>query len=352
MTSRERVLAALNHQKPDRTPAILYGELIGYVPAIEKLLQEKCGGKSGRDFFGMDMTSIMPELTRLSKERFCDWQPEEAFENIDEWGVWWRAGSFQHFSHIESPLKGMTDFGRIKEYPWPDLDEGYRYAGIAEKVKKLQQEGIAVASFTGSVFEQAWYIRGMEDTMQDMMLNPEIAHYLFGKTAYYQKCASVQMAKAGCDMIMLGDDVAMQTGLLMSKGTWREFLKDHLAATIEAVKNVNRYVKVFYHSDGNIKDLIPELIKAGVDVLNPVQPECVDPAAIKKEFDKELAFLGTVSVQKTMPFGTPEEVKQEVKMRIETVGYDGGLVLAPAHVIEPEVPWENIVAFFEAVSEC
>ena len=108
---------------------------------------------------------------------------------------------------------------------------------------------------------------------------------------------------------------------------------------------------VFYHSDGDISSIIPELIEIGIDVLNPVQPECLDPAQVKREYGDRLAFWGTISIQRTMPFGTPEDVRQEVRDRVNTVGRSGGLLLAPTHVLEPEVPWENIVALFEAIEE-
>ncbi len=150
------------------------------------------------------------------------------------------------------------------------------------------------------------------------------------------------------DIIITGDDIAGQNGLLMSLETWREFLKPRLAATVQAVKRANPATKVFYHSDGNVEPAVPELIEAGIDILNPVQPECMEPAAIKRKYGDRLSFWGTVSVQRTMPFGTPDEVRAEVQARIRDVGRGGVLILAPAHVLGPETPWENIVAFFEA----
>ncbi|GAH20261.1 unnamed protein product, partial [marine sediment metagenome] len=105
------------------------------------------------------------------------------------------------------------------------------------------------------------------------------------------------------------------------------------------------------HSDGNIEEIIPELIEIGVDVLNPVQPEAMDPVKLKKTYGNDLSFWGTMGGQTTIPFGTPEQVKQEVRERVETVGRGGGLLIAPGHMLQPEVPWENIVAFFEAVEE-
>ena len=163
-----------------------------------------------------------------------------------------------------------------------------------------------------------------------------------------QQFAATQFARAGVDIIITGDDIAGQTGMLMKLDVWREFLKPRLAATVRAVKQARPEAFVFYHSDGNVEAAVPDLIEAGIDILNPVQPECMDPAAVKLKFGDRLAFWGTVSVQQTMPFGSPEAVRAEVRSRIRSVGKGGGLILAPAHVLGPETPWENIVAFFEA----
>lgn len=352
MTSRQRVLVALNHQKPDRTPRLLYDELIGYVPAVEEMLKRQCSPLSPCEYFQMDMTSVSPNPTRLSKNRFQGWLSKEAFDDntsVDEWGVWWKKGSFHHFAHINSPLTKVSGLKELREYPWPDFDEPYRYEGLSEKVNEFHKKGLAVAGFAGSIFEQAWYLRSMPTLLVDMMLRPDIAHYLLEHTAHFQRKTALEFARAGIDMVMLGDDVAMQTGLMMSIQTWQNFLKQPLKKTIDVVKTENQNCKVFYHSDGNVEGLIPELIEVGIDVLNPVQPECMNPAKIKQEYGDKLAFLGTISVQRTMPFGSPQDVSQEVKTRIETVGYDGGLILAPSHVLEPEVPFENIKAFFETV---
>jgi uroporphyrinogen decarboxylase len=356
MTSRERVLAALAHRPMDRTPRLLYEEAIGYTPPIEKLLKAKCAPKTPRDYFDMDITGVTAEPTRLPRDRFTQWLGASADAalasgQVDEWGVWWRSGTFHHFAQIESPLRGVEDAGRLRHYPWPDLDQPYRFQTVAQRVAELHAQGLAVAAFAGSVFEQAWYLRGLENLMMDLLAAPEVAHYLFERAAALQQFAAAQFAQAGVDIIITGDDVAGQQGLLISLETWRQFLKPRLAATVQAVKRANPASFVFYHSDGNLEPLIPELIEVGIDILNPVQPECMEPAAIKRRYGERLSFWGTVSVQRTMPFGTPAEVKAEVQARIHQVGYDGGLILAPAHVLGPETPWENIVAFFEAADE-
>jgi len=353
MTSRERVLAALAHRPTDRVPRLLYEEAIGYTPPVRRLLREKCAPRTPLDYFGMDITSVEAAPTELPRSRFTAWLGPSAAEalasgQVDEWGVWWRTGSLHHFAHIESPLRGIQDIGRIREYPWPDVDQAGRFRNTGSEVEARHSRGLAVAAYAGSVFEQSWFIRGLEDLMMDLLAAPEVAHHLFERASGFQKFAAEQFARAGVDIIITGDDVAGQNGLLMSLETWREFLKPRLAATVRAVKEANPRAFVFYHSDGNVERIIPDLIEIGVDILNSVQPECMDPAAIKRQYGGRLSFWGTVSVQRTMPFGTPEDVRREVRSRIRDVARGGGLILAPAHVLNPEVPWENIVAFFEA----
>ncbi len=151
------------------------------------------------------------------------------------------------------------------------------------------------------------------------------------------------------DVLILGDDVSMQTGMLMSPAAWRKWFKGRLRSIIAEARSVKPHLPVFYHSDGNPAAIIPDLIEIGVTVLNPVQPECIDPLAVKQQYGDRLALWGTIGTQTTMPFGTPAEVRAEVRKRIETVGADGGLILGPTHSLEPDVPWENIVALYDAI---
>jgi uroporphyrinogen decarboxylase len=356
VTPRERVLAALGHRQPDRAPRLLYEEAIGYTPPIERLLLEHCGPRTPREYFEMDITRVVLAPSRLRRDRFAEWLGAEASAalaggQVDEWGVWWRTGNFHHFTRLQSPLRGIENLQRLKSYPWPDLDQAYRFEPVRRQVEHWHAQGLAVAASAGSVFERSWYLRGMEELLVDMLEAPDIAHFLFDRAAAFQKVVAEQLARSGVDIIILGDDVATQRSLMMRVETWREFLGPRLAATAQAVKAANPASFVFYHSDGNVTALVPDLIQAGMDILNPVQPECMDPAALKQQYGERLSFWGTVSVQKTMPFGSAEEVRAEVRARIREVGRGGGLILAPAHVLSPEVPWENIVAFFEAASE-
>jgi uroporphyrinogen decarboxylase len=157
-------------------------------------------------------------------------------------------------------------------------------------------------------------------------------------------------AECGVDVLMLGDDVATQLDMMLSPALWRATLKPRMAEVIRAAKAVNPDLLIFYHGDGNMERIVPELIEIGVEILNPVQPECMDPVRMKERFGDQLAFWGCIGTQTTMPFGTPEEVTATVRHLIDTVGKGGGLFLAPTHTLEPDVPWANVEAFLAAVN--
>lgn len=349
MTSRERVLTAFNREPPDRVPAVLYGELVGYVPSVSRMLEEKCGGTSPLEYFGFDITSFSLGASR-KKQDFGRYMPIDEHTTLDEWGVGWKGGRYLHYAEILHPMQNLS-LAEMREYPFPDLDEEYRYQNILAKNLELHNKGLATAYFAGSIFETAWYMRGMEQLFMDIMTEPATSNFLLDRITDILVGSARHLAGADLDLLVLGDDIAMQTGMMMSLEMWRENFKPRLIRIIQAAKEVKPDIFVFYHSDGNVWDAIPDLIEAGVDVLNPVQPECMDPGKVKEEFGHQLSFFGTVSVQKTMPFGTPDDVRAEVKLRMETIGRNGGLLLSPSHVLQPDTPWENVVAFFEAIEE-
>jgi uroporphyrinogen decarboxylase len=160
---------------------------------------------------------------------------------------------------------------------------------------------------------------------------------------------ATRYAEAGVDIIQFGDDIGSQGAMMISPNTWRKFLKPRMAGIIADVKAANPQVLVFYHSDGRFEPVIPDLIEIGVDILNPVQPESMDIAELKRLYGDRLSFWGGVGVQTTLPFGTSDDVRCVVKRLIQEAGPGGGLVVSPAHVIEPDVPWENVETFVEAV---
>jgi uroporphyrinogen-III decarboxylase len=150
-------------------------------------------------------------------------------------------------------------------------------------------------------------------------------------------------------MIWIGDDVGMQTGMLISPKVWRRFFKPKMAHFIAALKEINPRVKVAYHSDGNISSIIPDLVEINLDVLNPIQPACMDPARLKQEYGDKLCFWGSIDEQHTLPFGAPGDVSSEVLTRMKTLGKKGGLILGPTHHVQLDTPMENFWAMVNTI---
>lgn len=237
-------------------------------------------------------------------------------------------------------------------YPLPDIVEDYRYTGLKERIESIQKRGFAVVGdMPVTIFEVAWQIRGFNELFNDFILNPEMAECLFDRITELRCYQAKRFVELGVDILFIGDDVGMQDRLIMSPDTYRKWLKCRLKKIIDSAKKVNPDIPIYYHSDGYVEPIIPDFLDIGITCLNPVQPECMDTEKLKREYGKYLALWGTIGTQTTMPFGTPEDVKREVKRRIEVVGAGGGLVISPTHTLEPEVPWENVVALFAAIDE-
>ncbi|MFP4054037.1 MAG: uroporphyrinogen decarboxylase family protein [Phycisphaerae bacterium] len=162
---------------------------------------------------------------------------------------------------------------------------------------------------------------------------------------------AVEAARAGVDAIYCGDDVANQQAMMFSPAMWRRFMLSRWSKVWAAARQIKPDIKIHYHSDGNILDIVPDLVEAGLDILNPVQPECLDADAIYARFNGRLSFDGCIGTQSTMPWGTPDEVRTRVRECIDRYGRGGGLILAPTHILEPEVPIANIEAFVDACRE-
>jgi len=200
-------------------------------------------------------------------------------------------------------------------------------------------------------FEAAWYLRGYEEFLTDLMVNKDFAHALLDRIFTFQLVTGKKIAEAGADIVWLGDDFGTQHSLILSPDVWREFFKPRYARLIGEIRKVKPDVKIAYHSDGNIEAILPEYIEAGIDILNAVQPKSMDTAHLKRRFGDRLSFWGTVDIQEVMPFGTPEDVAEEVRLRIRSAGPGGGLIVGPSHNFQPDVPLDNILAFYNAAKK-
>jgi len=257
---------------------------------------------------------------------------------------------FFHFTGFVHPLVDAASLKDIEDYPLDDMVD-WPTDGLKARVDQLHAQGYFVSGSVGHTYETAWQIRGYEEFLIDLMDRPAWAECLLERLTLRNIIKASATAKAGVDMLHTGDDVANQRSLMFPPDMWRSIFKPRLARVIAAGRAHNPDLQIWYHSDGNIMQIIPDLIEIGVTVLNPVQPECMDPVEIYEKFGDRLVLDGTIGTQTVMPFGTTADVEKTVRTTIEKCGQAGGLVLSPTHVLEPEVPIDNIVALFDACAK-
>jgi len=252
-----------------------------------------------------------------------------------------------HFTGYLSPLRKAQSLAELERYPMTDMTK-LDYSNYASVVGRAHAEGRVAGVFVGHMYENSWQVRGYEEFLEDMIERPAWAECLLERYFLGNLHHAVEAAKAGADMIQCGDDVANQQNPMFSVPMWREFIHSRWAKVWRAAKEANPEVKIHYHSDGNVLALVPDLVDAGLDILNPVQPECLDTDEVHRKWGNRLSFDGCMGTQSTMPFGTPSDVRARVRECVDKYGREGGLILSPTHILEPEVPIANIEAFVEA----
>jgi uroporphyrinogen decarboxylase len=351
MTSRENILLGLRRREPERV-----GFDFTLSPALHEEFKRRTGREDYAEYHRFPVRGVDINATRLKTDfsvyyetlpsgtRPLDWNPE--------WGVMGAPGATAHFQEMLHPMGNFTSVEQLAQYPWPDFLADYRWEGVAERARALKERDLVCAAFMEmTIFEIAWYLRGMDSFMEDLVCGEDLAMALIDRLTEIRVGMARRYAGAGADILMLGDDVATQVDMMISPELWRDTLKPPLGRVIRAAREAKPDILIFYHGDGNMERILPELIEIGVDVLNPVQPECMEPVKMKERYGDSLAFWGCIGTQTTMPFANPKEVQQKVRDLIEAVGKGGGLFLSPTHVLEPDVPWENVEAFIEAVHE-
>ena len=351
MNSRQRVLSALRRDgKPDRLPfEISWG---AFTPSLMEVYRRKTGATVAPDeYFDFDTRSVdLNPANHIADFSGYFAEPLPAIATFDEWGCGSVPGSVEHFVEYKfHPLQSATSVDDIHGFLWPDLMADERYAGLAERTEEYHRRGYAVTGeLYQTIFERAWLMRGMEQLLMDLLAEPEIGHAICQCIAELRIEQARRLTALGIDILRLGDDVCTQKGLMMGLGTYRTFLKERTRVIIRAAKEVNPRVLVFMHCDGRVGDMLDEYIDIGVDILNPVQPECNNLLEISRQAGGRLSFWGGIGTQRTMPFGTPADVTAAVTEVRQALGGKGGLLVAPTHILEPEVPWENILAFVDA----
>jgi uroporphyrinogen decarboxylase len=375
MTSRQRVLAALNHKEPDRVPIDLGGFQTGiHKKAYESLLKHL-------DLH--DDITIMDPVQQLAKPceellqrfhvdvRYVIAHGPDSFQGRieenrrngrlwhdlkDEFGVVWSMPDDQqlYMDISHHPLANAT-IDDIADYPFPDGGDRSRFSGVREQAAQLRKETSYALStgIGGVVYEFCWYMRGLEQWFTDTIENPTFCEALLDKTLqFWLNYYTGFMAEVGdlVDVVMIGDDLAGQFGPLFSPTFYRKVVKPRQKKLVQHIKSMTQ-AKIWYHTCGSCIPLIPDLIDNGVDILNPVQISAaeMDPRELKKQFGSQLVFWGGgIDAQHILPFATPAEIKLEVRKNLELFKPGGGYIFNNVHNIQAGVPTENIVALFDA----
>ena len=344
MTNRENFLNFIKGEHFERVPYSM-----SICEQLRKKLREWHGIEDYADYFDIPFRNAGIK----SSEYPVDYKPYYIGKDVDfisEWGCGHKFGSVEHFTRFIPAMDNFTTIEEVNAFPLPDVLAPYRWEGVKERVQHLKDlDFVVMGNAVIDIFEPAWYLRGMENLLMDFYTQPDFACACLDRIKNTKKVVAQRLAQAGVDVIIYGDDVAMQTGMMMSPDIWREFLKPRLKEVLDAAHEVNPNCLCYYHTDGDARAIIPELIEIGVDILNPVQPECMDPIEIYRKYKDKVAFWGGIGTQTTMPFGSVEDVKEKVSELINLTKESGRFVIAPTHLLEPEVPLENIFAFVETL---
>ena len=370
-THRQRVLAAINHEEPDRVAIDLAaagatGITIDAYDALkahlglehESVLMSKLNQLAQPDEtvlekFGVDTRPIMARGRRGGTGRWVD-----ELTYIDHFGVTFKSTvgtADKHFLYKDGPLcGGELTIDRIDEMEWPDPEDPLMAEGIKERVASYKAQGdyCLVFNVPDQVIHRAYGLRGMESFLMDLFKGPEAACYLMDRLVDYNiKASEAMIREAGpenVDVIFFGEDLGTQNGCMFDPNvTYAKLIKPRHERIIQTLKSLTGG-KSLFHCCGSAYLFIEHLIDIGVDILNPVQVAAknMEPERLKAEFGDRMAFWGGINTQQTLPQGTSEEVAAETRHVIDVLGKGGGYVLNAVHNIQPEVPPENIVAMY------
>ncbi len=378
MTSRQRVLAALNHQTPDRVPIDLGGNQTGIHKFAYRALLEHLGIEDE-----LEIMDAVQQLARPCEEvlqrfhvdtRYIAARPAAGFDGkivarerdgrlwhdlTDEFGVTWSMpDDHPYFMDVSDHPLAYDTLDDLADYPFPRGDDPGRFEGLRRRALELKNETpyAVVSGISGVVYEVCWYLRGLQQWFVDMLTEPEFCEALLDRTLkFWLDWFRAVLDEVGdvVDVIMIGDDLAGQTGPLFRPDFYRRIVKPRHKRLVKYIRSRTE-AKIWYHTCGSCVELIPDLLDNGIHVLNPVQIGAagMEPAALKARFGERLVFWGgAIDVQHVLPTASPETVRKHVRRNVEAFKPGGGYVFNNVHNVQAGVPAENIVALFDAAYE-
>lgn len=379
MNSRERVLVALKHKEPDHVPFDLggtvtsgihytaYRNLLNYLGyedrevKIVEIIQQLADVHE--DILKKLKVDVRPIYGGLPSNWSLKIKDEEKYTTfIDQWGIGWKKPKKNglYYDLNTHPFADMTEPNEIKNYKFPAPEDPIRFKGVRERAKKKLNTSNAVLALAGvsaGFLEMAYWLRGYEQFFIDLCSNRPMVEAILDKTVEnkirYWKKALEEFGDL-VDIVIEADDFASQRGMIISPDMYRKFIKPRQQRLFSEIKNSRKDVFIFFHSCGSVYDIIPDLIEVGIDALNPVQVSAVnmDSKKLKKEFGNDITFWGGgIDTQNILSSGSPEEVKDETKRRINDFAPGGGFIFTPVHNVQADVPPENYMAMWEVWEE-
>ncbi|MFC2124497.1 uroporphyrinogen decarboxylase family protein [Bacteroidota bacterium] len=381
MNSRERLLRAVNHIEPDRIPYDLgstqltgisvtaYNNLRSYlnmkdetVELSDVIQQLAAPGEDLLDKLHVDTRGLFPYTSHNRYDQSQLIEKDEYWYYKDEWGLGFHFPKVNGhwYSLVESPLDNLDPTPEtVDQYKWPEAADKTRITGLKQLATRYHEQGKAVVlkGLCAGVFEMCQRLRGMENALMDFMLFPDMNERLVGKIAdlkieFWEMVLS-ELAD-DVDVIVEADDYGTQESQLISPEQFRIIYKPHINRIIQTIRKLAPDAKVFFHSCGNVRPIIPDFIDMGIDILNPVHisAEGMDPFTLKKDFGNDITFWGGgVETQDVLPNGTAEQVAENVKRNIEALAPGGGFIFNTVHNIQSEVPPENVMSMWRTLDE-
>ncbi len=332
MTPRQRVQASLDHRQPDATPYH-----VTFTEPVRNAMRQFYGRQDFEVGLGNCLEIIRTGLPMTEVPgRPGIWQ--------DEFGVQWDKTIDVDIGTVcNQPVRPET----LREYRFPDPHATVRFGHFPIALEANRGRRFAIGTIGFTLFERAWTLAGMENVLASMIEDKRFVNELFERILEFDLAVTRKALSYDIDGMRFGDDWGQQRGLIMGPTLWRELIKPRIAKLYGLVHAAGK--RVFIHSCGKIDELFPDLIEVGVDVFNPFQPEVMDVEEMKRLHGERISFFGGISTQRTLPYGTVEQVKKEVRMLIETVGKRGGYIAAPAHDIPKDAKPQNVAAMLEVL---
>ncbi len=352
MTGKERVLMAVNHQEPDKVPLDAW-----LAPEVADKLIRLLNVDTSADPFALAKRLGNDFLYRAVG--FCEGfstiydESKKIGDNLyrDAFGIKWSYKSQEHGGYCEMVEHPLADRAAYDRFRWPDPLQASR-VGLEENRRLIERDGRQygiIGAVACSMLEGAWYLRGLENFLYDLASDLDFVEDLLDHTMNHSLVLSKELVKMGVDILWWGDDFSTETGPVMKPELFRRLLKPRYARAFGELRKLNKDIKIAFHCDGKVEWALDDLVEVGVDIINPLQPDANDVAAVKKRYWKKLSVWGNVDTRRVMSQGSAEEVVEEVKNVIRTLSPGGGHLLSSNHTIQSTPrALDNTIAYYWA----